>query len=201
MKRFFCDKCGKCCEKLPALVIDPGLDDGTGKCKFYDSQTNLMIIELGEQGSGLAASMGGSMLGKGIGFLIGNTILPGLGGGVGYFVGEFIGSMAGYMIGSQIYHTVIDFFGSTNACPKDIRILIDQMATDLEQARVQLDKILSDIRIAEEDKISNAMCSLYQGVANSNYEQIDNSLTSICDLFGRKLAFPDQNSFDTFPGV
>ena len=157
-----------------------------------------MIIELGEQGSGLAASMGGSMLGKGIGFLIGNTILPGLGGGVGYFVGEFIGSMAGYMIGSQIYHTVIDFFGSTNACPKDIRILIDQMATDLEQARVQLDKILSDIRIAEEDKISNAMCSLYQGVANSNYEQIDNSLTSICDLFGRKLAFPDQNSFDTF---
>lgn len=41
MKRFFCDKCGKCCEKLPALVIDPGLDDGTGKCKFYDSQTNL----------------------------------------------------------------------------------------------------------------------------------------------------------------
>lgn len=31
-----------------------------------------------------------------------------------------------------------------------------------------------------------------------NYEQIDNSLTSICDLFGRKLAFPDQNSFDTF---
>lgn len=96
------------------------------------------------------------MLGKGIGFLIGNTILPGLGGGVGYFVGEFIGSMAGYMIGSQIYHTVIDFFGSTNACPKDIRILIDQMATDLEQARVQLDKILSDIRIAEEDKISNA---------------------------------------------
>ena len=34
MKRFFCDKCGKCCEKLPALVIDPGLDDGTGKCNF-----------------------------------------------------------------------------------------------------------------------------------------------------------------------
>ena len=44
MKRFFCDKCGKCCEKLPALVIDPGLDDGTGKCKFYDSQTNLCTI-------------------------------------------------------------------------------------------------------------------------------------------------------------
>ena len=45
MKRFFCDKCGKCCEKLPALVIDPGLDDGTGKCKFYDSQTNLYSIK------------------------------------------------------------------------------------------------------------------------------------------------------------
>ena len=44
MKRLFCDKCGKCCEKLPALVIDPGLDDGTGKCKFYDSQTNLCTI-------------------------------------------------------------------------------------------------------------------------------------------------------------
>ena len=45
MKRFFCDKCGKCCEKLPALVIDPGLDDGTGKCKFYDSQTNLLKVK------------------------------------------------------------------------------------------------------------------------------------------------------------
>ena len=106
MKRFFCDKCGKCCEKLPALVIDPGLDDGTGKCKFYDSQTNLCTIY------------------------------------------------------------------------------------DQRPDICNVDKMYS--------AFASLMCSLYQGVANSNYEQIDNSLTSICDLFGRKLAFPDQNSFDTF---
>ena len=42
--KFFCDKCGLCCEHLPKLDLYADLDGGTGKCIYFDDKTRLCTI-------------------------------------------------------------------------------------------------------------------------------------------------------------
>lgn len=41
---FPCDKCGLCCEHLNANPLYADLDDGTGKCRYFDSKSRLCTI-------------------------------------------------------------------------------------------------------------------------------------------------------------
>lgn len=43
-KVFKCEKCGICCTKLNLSDAYADLDDGTGVCKYFDTQTRLCTI-------------------------------------------------------------------------------------------------------------------------------------------------------------
>lgn len=42
--KFYCDKCGICCQSLKGHELYKDLDDGTGTCKHFDKTTNLCKI-------------------------------------------------------------------------------------------------------------------------------------------------------------
>lgn len=42
--KFDCDKCGKCCQSLNKSHLYDDLNDGTGKCIYYDASTCLCTI-------------------------------------------------------------------------------------------------------------------------------------------------------------
>lgn len=41
---FPCDRCGLCCEHLANSPLYADLDDGTGKCKYFDRESRLCTI-------------------------------------------------------------------------------------------------------------------------------------------------------------
>ena len=43
-KKFYCDKCGLCCQNLNRSSLYDDLNDGTGVCIYYDVKTHLCKI-------------------------------------------------------------------------------------------------------------------------------------------------------------
>lgn len=42
--KFFCDRCGLCCQSLAGIELYADLDDGTGVCRFFDPIAKLCRI-------------------------------------------------------------------------------------------------------------------------------------------------------------
>lgn len=42
--KFYCDKCGLCCEHLPKIELYADLDAGSGVCKYFDKGTRLCMV-------------------------------------------------------------------------------------------------------------------------------------------------------------
>ena len=43
-EKFFCDRCGKCCQHLNRSSLYKDLDDGTGVCVYYNKESHLCRI-------------------------------------------------------------------------------------------------------------------------------------------------------------
>lgn len=197
-----------------AVVVT--IEAGKSVKRYLDGEIDgpELVIELGEKGTGLAASFAcgvegvaiGGAAGGIIGGLIGSAI-PGAGTAAGAavgvkcgaVVGEIVGNMVGYMIGTEIYHQVIDYYKSHDIeMLKKETLAYNMLAVRIEQYRKSLDIQFEEIHMRNTQTIMDAFDSMRDGILNNNVDEFTSALKDICELYGQDIAFKTNKEFIEF---
>lgn len=202
----------------PGKAIVVVTEAGRSLKSYLDGEINEteLVLQIGEKGTGLAASFAlgaqGAVVGASAGALIGGivgSIIPAagtaagaiIGAKVGTLTGEIVGNMVGYMIGTELYNVVKNYiaehsFDSERA--RRLNILYTQLADEIKESRIALEENLRQIHFEQQQKILNGFTNMHTAILENNYDGINNSLSDICKCFEVQLAFETQDEFDDF---
>ncbi|GFP76250.1 hypothetical protein [Clostridium fungisolvens] len=202
----------------PGKAIVVITEAGSSLKSYLDGDINEteLVIELGEKGTGLAASfvlgaqgaLGGAAAGALIGGILG-SIIPGagtvagaaIGGKVGALTGEIVGNMVGYMLGTELYNVVKNYIASHSFDPEKARrmdALYSKLADEIHESRLALEQNLKQVHLQQQQQIMNGFTNMHTAILENNYDAVNNSLAEICKCFEVQLAFETQDEFDDF---
>ena len=140
-----------------------------------DISAGELINELGEKGTGMAASLYGGVIGLCVGSAVGLPI-----------IGEMVGNMVGYFIGTTIYNSVQKFFDKISDCEANIA-RYNEMAEQISLYRQKLE---------EEFEILNAQ---NRKVIKESFEGMSQAiLNDVCKVYGTEVEFKSINEFEDF---
>jgi len=175
-----------------------------------------LVIELGEKGTGIAASFAlgaqGAVVGASAGALIGGivgSVIPvagtvagaEIGLTAGAITGEIVGNMVGYMMGTELYNVVKNYIASNSFDPERAQRLYNlynKLADEIHESRMALEANLKQIHFEEQQKIMHGFTNMHNAILENDYDAINNSLAYICKRFEVQLAFETQDEFDDF---
>ncbi|WP_102401043.1 hypothetical protein [Haloimpatiens massiliensis] len=168
-----------------------------------------LVVELGEKGTGITASLIGSQIGGLIGGVaggfVGTFVLPGggtlSGASVGKFVGEAIGGMIGYLVGTQLYSATVKLLSYDKvAAEKRQRIMefCDYCSMRLNAERKALDNLVNNYLLEKHDGFKKSFNMLDKAVIENDFDCIDEGLTRIARAFDSAFKFKTFDEFDEF---
>lgn len=168
-----------------------------------------LVVELGEKGTWISASIVGSQVGGLVlgaaGGIIGNLIVPGagavIGAKAGAFVGEIIGGMVGYFVGTQLYSAAVQLLSYDKIKAEKRQRLIEfcsycnvRLDDERRNLEVSIDKYFKD----KNEEINTIFNMLDKATINNNYEDINKSLEDIGRLFDEDFKLQTFDEFDEF---
>lgn len=170
-----------------------------------------LVLELGEKGTGITASVIGSQLGGVLGEVsggvLGNFVVPGAGGIIGakagFFVGEVVGGMVGYFVGNQLYSAAVQLLTYDNiAAEKRLRLIgfCDYCQDRLNYEKSNLEMAIDIFFENKNVEINEIFNMLDRATLNNNYEGINNELINIGKLFDENFTMQSFEEFNDFIG-
>lgn len=201
--------------KAVVAVMEAG--DSVIKYIKGDINSTELVLELGEKGTGLAASFiaggEGAVLGAGAGAFIGGVIgsvLPGAGTlagsavglKVGAITGEIVGNMVGYMIGTEVYRRVSEYMLESIVDSEELARLesmYNQAAEEIRKSRLALETSLKLVHMEHQRTIIQGFESMHDAILKNDISVVNTSLQTICNQFGRlEIVFTSRDEFDEF---
>lgn len=151
-----------------------------------DISAGELINELGEKGTGMAASLYGGVIGLCVGSAVGLPI-----------IGEMVGNMVGYFIGTTIYNSVQKFFDKISDCEANIA-RYNEMAEQISLYRQKLEEEFEILNAQNRKVIKESFEGMSQAILNDNMAAFNESLNDVCKVYGTEVEFKSINEFEDF---
>ena len=178
-------------------------ETGTSMIKYLNGDITeaQLVDELGEKGSGLAASFFVGAEGASIGAIIGTFVGGPVGTAVGAGVGELVGNMVGYIIGTQCYRTIQEYSSKFAIDSEEYRRLekmYNDLAEQIKAYRIALEATFQELHYQQQKEISEAFQEMMDGILNNDTDRINHSLQRVCIQYGVEVEFDNCDDFDDF---
>ena len=151
-----------------------------------DISAGELVNELGEKGTGMAASLYGGVIGLCVGSAVGLPI-----------IGEMVGNMVGYFIGTTIYNSVQKFFDKISDCEANIATN-KEMADQISLYRQKLEEEFEILNAQNRKVIKESFEGMSQAILNDNMAVFNESLNDVCKVYGTEVEFKSINEFEDF---
>ena len=172
---------------LPAVVATSVIEAGKTIFKFASGQIDgtECLVELGEKGSGIAAStMGG---------IIGQALIP------IPVVGGLIGSMVGYMMSSFYYNSLVSALQEAKMARME-RIRIEeecqQAMAAIREYRLQAEIAIRNYFTEHISSFENAFSVIREGFDTENADLLIEGANSITEALGEEALFHNDSELD-----
>lgn len=190
------------------LTIICEVGDAISKYAKGEVDAKECVELLGEKGTSLAMSFAAGTQGATIGGIIGGVIgsaVPGagtlIGAQIGAVTGEIVGNIVGYMAGAEMCRVLKAMLDSSQVSQerlKELTIMYEQLAGEMEKSRVELEKSLQYMQKMQKDVILSIFSEMKEGILLNDSKIVNDSLNSICEQFGISIAFKSRDDFDSF---
>lgn len=189
-----------------ATIVNFLFETGITTKKYIDGEITgeEFVVELGEKGTGMVASLAGGEVGCIVGGLagaiIGTAICPGVGTGigteVGLIVGEIVGNLIGYVVGTKVYRTIQEKLGCDEN--KQKKQMYEELTKQLKQYRTALNYSIESAHFQFEKEIKEAFEFMQEAIIQNDINNINLSLSQICKQFDTEIRFATFEEFDSF---
>lgn len=195
-------------------VVTIVYEAGTSVRRYLNGEIDSddLVMELGEKGTGLAFAFAGGPVGALAGGVAGGIVggiicsyIPvvgtelgvKIGFKIGSFAGEFVGNLVGYYIGSVVYKEVRDFFPDHKRIKREIDYF-SELANQIQQYRTNLENLLSELQLQNDEKVLAAFEQMHDSILADNPDEFTKGLQDICDMFGYDVRYKTNSEFMTF---